>query len=216
MRGRYPLHVFIGVLFTVIVLSTGMLIAAVDYINARKLVLNVVGNLFESSAREAQAELRATHEPIRTLVALLAQSPSSAAGGPDGQLNSLPLIRRALDLTPMLSAIYVGFADGGLFYIRRLDFAAARRAERAPAGTAYMVQISTPGDGGSSVRFYDEAMITAVVTRHNPAFPARLAVVSCRAGALRPDSDAGFLLVFARNRLCHRPSHAGPQGGDWG
>ena len=53
MRGRYPLHVFIGVLFTAIVLSTGMLIAAVDYINARKLVLNVVGNLFESSAREA-------------------------------------------------------------------------------------------------------------------------------------------------------------------
>jgi HD-GYP domain-containing protein (c-di-GMP phosphodiesterase class II) len=171
MRGRYPLHVFIGVLFTVIVLSTGMLIAAVDYINAQKLVLNVVGNLFESSAREAQAELRATHEPIRTLVTLLAQSPSSAAGGPDGQLNSLPLIRRALDLTPMLSAIYVGFADGGLFYIRRLDFAAARRAERVPAGTAYMVQISTPGPGGSSVRFYDEAMIllsSRATTQHSP------------------------------------------------
>lgn len=70
----------------------------------------------------------------------------------------------------MLSAIYVGFADGGLFYIRRLDFAAARRAERAPDGTAYMVQISTPGDSGSSVRFYDEAMIllsSRATTRHS-------------------------------------------------
>jgi len=146
------------VLFTVLVLSTGIVIAAVDYINARRLVLDVVGNLFESSAREALAELRATHEPIRTLVALLAQPPFSAAASPQGQLASLPLIRRALDLTPMLSAIYVGYADGGLFYIRRLDFAAARRAEHAPERAAYMVQISSRETGASSLRYYDEEM----------------------------------------------------------
>lgn len=189
------MHVYIGVLFTALVLATGALIAAVDYVNARRLVLDVISDLFESSARETLAELRASHEPIRTLVAQLAQRPNASAGGPQGQLSSLPLIRRALDLTPMLSAIYVGFADGGLFYIRRLDFAAARRNEHAPERAAYMVQISEPGPRGSSVRFYDEKM----------------ALLSTRAAELhRPRDMNWFHAALERSNLIRTPAFALP------
>lgn len=169
-RHRYPLHVYIAVLFTALVLTTGALIAAVDYTNARRLALDIVGKLFERSAHETLSELRAGHEPIRTLVALLAQRPNASDGGPQGQLASLPMIRLALDMTPMLSAIYVGFADGGLFSVRRLDFAAVRRAEQAPDGSAYMVRITTPGKHSDSVRFYDEELAllsTRASVRHS-------------------------------------------------
>ncbi|MBL8412981.1 MAG: hypothetical protein JNM42_00910, partial [Propionivibrio sp.] len=98
-RHRYPLHVYIAVLFTALVLTTGALIAAVDYTNARRLALDIVGKLFERSAHETLSELRAGHEPIRTLVALLAQRPNASDGGPQGQLASLPMIRLALDMT---------------------------------------------------------------------------------------------------------------------
>ncbi|MBL0168287.1 MAG: GAF domain-containing protein [Propionivibrio sp.] len=157
-RHRYPLHVYIAVLFTALVLTTGALIAAVDYSNARRLALDVVGQLFERSAQQTLSELRAGHEPIRTLVALLAQRENVSDGGPQGQVASLPMIRLALDMTPMLSAIYVSFADGGLFSVRRLDFAAVRRAEQAPDGSAYMVRIAIPGKRSENIRFYDNEM----------------------------------------------------------
>ena len=205
-RRRYPLHIYIGVLFTVLVLATGALIAAVDYANARRLVLDVISDLFESSARETLAELRAGHEPIRTLVVQLAQRPNVSAGGPQGQLGSLPVIRRALDLTPMLSAIYVGFADGGLFYIRRLDFAAAQRNENAPARAAYMVQLSEPGSRGNSVRFYDEEMVllaTRSAELHRPRDMNWFHAALQRSGLIRtpafmlPSRDIGFAIAQA-------------------
>lgn len=200
------MHVYIGVLFTALVLATGALIVAVDYVNARRMVLDVISDLFESSARETLAELRASHEPIRTLVAQLAQRPNASAGGPQGQLSSLPVIRRALDLSPMLSAIYVGFADGGLFYIRRLDFAAALRNENAPTRAAYMVQLLEPGLRGSSVRFYDEEMVllsTRSAEFHHPRDMTWFHAALEQPGLIRtpafmlPSRDIGFAIAQA-------------------
>ena len=205
-RHRYPLHVYIGVLFTALVLSTGALIAAVDYANARRMVLDVINALFESSARETLAELRSSHEPIRTLVVQLAQRPNASSGGPHGQLSSLPVIRRALDLTPMLSAIYVGFADGGMFYIRRLDFKAAQRNEDAPTQAAYMVQLSEPGPRGNTVRFYDEEMellLTRPAEFHRPHDMTWFHAARERSGLIRtpafmlPSRDIGFAIAQA-------------------
>lgn len=205
-RRRYPLHLYIGVLFTALVLATGALIVAVDYVNARRMVLDVISDLFESSARETLAELRASHEPIRALVVQLAQRPHASAGGPQGQLSSLPVIRRALDLTPMLSAIYVGFADGGLFYIRRLDFAAALRNESAPERAAYMVQLSEPGSRGNSVRFYDAEMVllsTRSAELHRPRDMAWFRAALEHSGLIRtpafmlPSRDIGFAIAQA-------------------
>ena len=169
-RHRYPLHVYIAVLFTALVLTTGALIAAVDYSNARRLALDVVGQLFERSALQTLSELRAGHEPIRTLVALLAQRENVSDGGPQGQVASLPMIRLALDMTPMLSAIYVSFADGGLFSVRRLDFAAVRRAEQAPDGSAYMVRIAMPGQHSDNIRFYNDELV--LLATRNTARPS--------------------------------------------
>lgn len=153
------MHVYIAVVFTALVLTTGALIAAVDYTNARRLALDVVGKLFERSAHQTLSELRTGLEPIRTLVALLAQRPNASDGSPLGQVASLPMIRLALEMTPMLSAIYVSFADGGLFSVRRLDFAAVRRAEQAPDGSAYRVRITMPGQRSDSILYYDEEMV---------------------------------------------------------
>lgn len=116
---RYPLHVYIAVLFTELVLTTGALIAAVDYTYARRLAFDVVGQLFKRSAQQTLSELRAGLEPIRTLVALLAQRENVSDSGPQGQVTRLPMIRLALDMTPMLSANYVSFAVGLLAdYVR--------------------------------------------------------------------------------------------------
>ena len=193
-------------LFTALVLSTGTLIAAVDYANARRMVLDVISALFESSARETLAELRSSHEPIRTLVVQLAQRPNASSGGPHGQLDSLPVIRRALDLTPMLSAIYVGFADGGMFYIRRLDFKAAQRNENAPAQAAYMVHLSEPGPRGNTVRFYDEEMellLTRTAGFQRPHDMTWFHAARERSGLIRtpafmlPSRDIGFAIAQA-------------------
>lgn len=205
-RRRYPLHIYIGVLFTALVLVTGTVIAAVDYVNARKMVLDAISDLFESSARETLAELRANHEPIRTLVVQLAQRPNTASGGPRGQLSSLQLMRRALDLSPMLSAIYVGFAEGGLFYIRRLDFAAAQRDQHAPTRAAYMVQLSETSGRGNSVSFYDEDMkllSTRAADLHRPREMIWFESALKQSGLIRtpafllPSRDIGFAIAQA-------------------
>lgn len=171
-RRRYPLHVYIASLFTVLVLTTGILIAAVDYRNARNLALNAVHDIFERSARETLAELRAGHEPIRTLVTLSAQQLHNGHELPAAHLDNLALIRRALDAAPLLSAIYIGYADGGLFSVQRIGFSAARRANHAPAGTTYLVRVSMPDDSFDDALFYDNEM-TLLERRPIPRLDAR-------------------------------------------
>jgi HD-GYP domain-containing protein (c-di-GMP phosphodiesterase class II) len=142
----------------VLVLITGILIASVDYSNARRLTLAAVNDMFQRSARETLAELRAGHEPIRTLVTLFALRPDTGSASPQELLASLPLIRHALDSAPLLSAFYIGFADGGLFSVQRLDFTAALRAFDAPESAAYVVYLSMPEKYASQQRFYDKEL----------------------------------------------------------
>jgi HD-GYP domain-containing protein (c-di-GMP phosphodiesterase class II) len=158
LRRRYPLHIYIASLFTILVLTTGILIASVDYSNARRLALEAVNDMFQRSARETLAELRAGHEPIRTLVTLFAHRPDTGYISPQEQLVNLPLISQALDSANLLSAFYIGFADGGLFSVQRLDFTAALRTFDAPEGAAFVVRISMPDKHTGQLRFYDREM----------------------------------------------------------
>lgn len=192
-RRRYPLHVYIASLFTVLVLLTGALIVGVDYANARRLTLAAVNDIFQRSARETQAELRAGQAPIRALVGLLASQFEPLSGDPREQLSKLPAIAQALDAAPLLSALYVGFADGSLFAVQRLGHSAARRAAGAPAGSAYLVRVATPAASASRLLFYDEQL---QLLGERPA------------GTLDPRQQAWFRNALAAPGMTRSPAEA--------
>lgn len=205
-RRRYPLHVYIATLFTALVMATGILIAGVDYANARRLALGAVADLFERSARETLAELRAGHESIRTLVALLAQQQNIAKPIQHGRLESLPLIRRGLDSAPLLSTLYVAFTSGDLFSIRRLDHAAARRAEKAPDAAIYLVRLAHLNNTQASELLYDASMrLIAKRTGRGqlPPSPPWVSIALAQPGTVRTDAftlasqEIGFAIAEA-------------------
>lgn len=153
---RYPLHVYIAWLFTVLVLVTGLLISAVAFINARTLVLFAVSDVFLRSSRETLAELQVAHQPIRSIVSMLAQTGSVPRNDALAEHQLFTMMQQSLEAAPLLAAIYYADLDGQMIAVQRIDYAAARRSLGAPQDTGLVLHRFSPRVGESTVSFLNE------------------------------------------------------------
>jgi HAMP domain-containing protein len=62
-------------------------------------------------------------------------------------------VRQALDSSPALSSLYVGYANGDFFLVGRIGHGAESEAARAPAGATYVVQSIEQAGGKPRGRF---------------------------------------------------------------
>ena len=157
---RFPLHVHISVLFTLLLLLTGAVLGLFNYQQTSRLIFSSSSTLFERIQHDVQRDLDSTYRPIRHLLSLLALHPAIQADTLDERLKMLPLFAQALRDNPKLASIYLGYEDGDFFMVRPLRSDMLKQRFNAPDTAAYQVWAIDRGSAGtdSDYLFYDGSL----------------------------------------------------------
>lgn len=159
---RFPLHVHISVMFTFLLLLTGIVLGIFNYQQTTRIILSSSEHLFQRIEQDVQQDLKHTYQPIRFLLSLQADNPAIQAPDLNRRLALLkPFSQSLIDHTE-LASLYVGYSNGDFFMVRPLRSAALKAARKAPEAAAYEVWSIERDPGGEQVRsqtlFYDSAL----------------------------------------------------------
>ncbi|MCJ8206514.1 HD domain-containing phosphohydrolase [Pseudomonas sp. RGM2987] len=161
-KRRFPLHVHISVMFTLLLLLTGTVLGIFNYQQTTQIILSSSEKLFNRIEQDVRLDLNGTYEPIRHLLGLLADYPATRAPGVVQRLALLTPFSQALRDNPALASLYLGDSDGNFLMVRPLRTKALKTALQAPANAAYQVWTVEQATDASALRsqslFYDDAL----------------------------------------------------------
>ncbi|MEJ5060962.1 MULTISPECIES: HD domain-containing phosphohydrolase [unclassified Pseudomonas] len=165
---RFPLHVHISAMFTMLLLLTGVVLGIFNYRQTTQIILSSSEKLFNRIEQDVRLDLQATYEPIRHLLSLLVHNP--AAQGPDleQRLALLKPFTQSLKDNPDLASLYIGYATGDFFMVRPLRTANLKTLLKAPDSAAYQVWSIERNDSGqthSQSLFFDQDL--ALISRQD-------------------------------------------------
>lgn len=136
---RFPLHVHISALFTLLLLVTGIFLGMFNYQQTSRLIVASSEALFERIQTDVEKDLQSTYQPIRHLLSLLALNPATAAENLESRLQLLPLFAQALRDNPNLASLYLGDEDGDFFMVRPLRDQQTRERFEAPENSVFQI-----------------------------------------------------------------------------
>ena len=123
----------------------------------------------------------------------------------EARLGNLGFMREALNNSPALTSIYVGYANGDFFMVRRIWNDEDRKFFKAPGGTAYIVQSIEHAPGGSSGRFiYFDDKLAILRSEDRPDYPQAPTIRELESGTRPPPRRA--------DRSRRRPTFSSPPG----
>ncbi|KKA07250.1 membrane protein [Pseudomonas ogarae] len=161
-KRRFPLHVHISVMFTLLLLLTGVVLGIFNYRQTTQIILSSSEKLFNRIEQDVRLDLYDTYEPIRHLLSLLADYPATRTPQMAQRLALLVPFSQALRDNPNLASLYLGDQRGNFLMVRPLRTAALKAALQAPAEAVYQVwtveRATEQGPVHSQSLFYDEAL----------------------------------------------------------
>jgi HD-GYP domain-containing protein (c-di-GMP phosphodiesterase class II) len=167
---RFPLHVHISVMFTFLLLLTGVVLGLFNYHQTTKIILSSSEKLFNRIEQDVRLDLRATYQPIRHLLSLLADNPATQASNLEQRLPLLKPFAQSLRDNPNLASLYLGYSNGDFFMVRPLRDAPLKTLLKAPDAASYQVwsiEHAADGTAHSQSLFFDQAL-NAVGRLDNP------------------------------------------------
>jgi HD-GYP domain-containing protein (c-di-GMP phosphodiesterase class II) len=166
-RRRYPLAVHIATLFTTLLLVAGLAIGGLAYYRSAAMLTRAADDLFDRVARETTQEVRGIVTPGEALVDVLVQTRLATAANLAERLDTAPLLRESLAVSPYLSAVFAGYASGDFFLMRRVPAATdLRKRLGAPDRATYLVQ--SVERGGASRFIWLDAELARLATEDRP------------------------------------------------
>ncbi|WP_426159570.1 HD domain-containing phosphohydrolase [Pseudomonas sp. TSRC2-2] len=170
---QLPLHVHISVMFTFLLLLTGVVLGLFNYHQTTQIILSSSETLFDRIEQDVRDDLQATYQPIRHLLSLLADTPAAQSAELEHRLPLLKPFSQSLVDNPALASLYLGYANGDFFMVRALRTPALKVQVQAPEAAAYQVW-SIEHDPQGAVRsqsmFFDLAL-TLLSRRDHPEEP---------------------------------------------
>ncbi|MGE7956620.1 HD domain-containing phosphohydrolase [Pseudomonas sp. NPDC089530] len=161
-KRRFPLHVHISVMFTCLLLLTGIVLGLFNYQQTTRIILSNSEKLFQRIEQDVQLDLTATYEPIRHMLNLLVDNPAVQGSDLGQRLALLKPFSQSLKDNTELASLYVGYADGDFFMVRPLRSQALKDARQAPGPAAYEVwsieRERSTGQLHSQSLFYDASL----------------------------------------------------------
>ena len=170
-RRRYPLAVHIATLFVALLLVAGLAIGGLAYYRSAAMLTRAADELFDRVARETAHEVQRIATPGEALIEVLAQTRLGTSQTLAERLDTLPLLREGLAVSPHITAIYAGYANGDFFLMRRLpDAPFARKELGAPERAAYLVQSIERGASSrdAGVYLWLDAGLERIATESRP------------------------------------------------
>jgi hypothetical protein len=136
----FPLRVHIASVFLALVLAIGGLIGWLGYQSSREQLESSADAITGRSTSQLLLELELAVKPAARAVGLIRHHPIARASSHDERMQALSPLVEALESTPLLSSLYVGYGDGDFFFIRILRNPGAQASFDAPPGARYLVQ----------------------------------------------------------------------------
>jgi len=170
---RFPLHVHISVMFTFLLLLTGVVLGLFNYRQTTQIILSSSEKLFNRIEQDVRLDLQATYEPIRHLLSLLAEPPAARSSGLEQRLALLKPFSQSLTDNPDLASLYLGYGNGDFFMVRPLRTPALKTLLKAPDAAAFQVwsiEHDASGQAHSQSLFFDQAL-SPVGRQDNPDDP---------------------------------------------
>ncbi|UVL92928.1 HD domain-containing protein [Pseudomonas siliginis] len=170
---RLPLHVHISVMFTFLLLLTGVVLGLFNYHQTTQIILSSSEKLFDRIEQDVRLDLQATYQPIRNLLSLLADTPAAQASDLEQRLPLLKPFSQSLTDNPALASLYLGYTNGDFFMVRALRTPALKAQLQAPEAAAYQVwsiEHAPQGAVRSQSLFFDQAL-TPINRREHPQEP---------------------------------------------
>ncbi|RBJ79217.1 HAMP domain-containing protein [Pseudomonas sp. MWU12-2534b] len=159
---RFPLHIHISVMFTLLMLLTGVILGIYNYRQTTRIILQSSEKLFQRIEQDVQGDLKSTYEPIRHLLRLLAGAPATQGGNLEQRLALLRPFSQSLQDNPNLASLYLGYANGDFFMVRPLRDDTIRNQRQAPPNSAYEVwsieRNASVGQTHSQSLFFDSQL----------------------------------------------------------
>nr|WP_180202620.1 HD domain-containing phosphohydrolase [Pseudomonas sp. SbOxS1]NYU02090.1 HD domain-containing protein [Pseudomonas sp. SbOxS1] len=167
---RFPLHVHISVMFTCLLLLTGIVLGIFHYRQTTQIILSSSEKLFSRIEQDVRLDLHATYQPIRRLLSLLMHNPAALAPDLQQRLALLKPFSQALQDNPNLASLYLGYDTGDFFMVRPLRTPDLKALFEAPDTAAYQVwsiEHNSSGQAHSQYLFFDRDL-TLVSRQDNP------------------------------------------------
>ncbi len=158
---RFPLHVHISAMFTLLLLLTGTVLGLFNYRQTSQIILSSSQSLFSRIDQDVRLDIDHTYLPIRHLLSLLALSDAAQTASLDQRLALLEPMAQSLLDNPNLASLYTGYDNGDFFMVRPLRNDALRQRFEAPSNAAYQVwSIEHDGNGGTHAQslMFDSAL----------------------------------------------------------
>ncbi|WP_232453379.1 HD domain-containing phosphohydrolase [Burkholderia ubonensis] len=121
-------------------LGVGTLASASNYIATRLSLQTAAADLSRRISHETVEGMQTLLSPTETVVRIVSHSLLVNAKTPQERLEFIPMLRDALETSPALHALYIGYANGDFFVIQRFISDAERRSLGAPPAASYVVQ----------------------------------------------------------------------------
>ena len=166
---RFPLHVHISMLFTLLLLGSGVVLGLFNYHQTTQVILSSSKALFAQMREQVDADLHNTYQPIRHLLSLLALQEKNQGSDRYQRMDLLPPLAQALRDNPKLTSLYLGYEDGDFFMVRSLASARLRQIFDAPDNAVFQVW-SIDRDGSTRViseSQYFDAQLRLISRRQN-------------------------------------------------
>jgi len=170
IRRRFPLHVHISAMLTLLMLLIGVLLGLFNYRQASQIILDSSQRLFERIEHEVRLDLQDTYQPIRNVLSLLALADPGQGADLEQRLKLLPSFNQALADNADLASLFIGDQQGDFYMVRPLRTDAMKQLLQAPAGAqlqVWSIEHDAQGVAHSQSLFYDAAL-NLLERRHNP------------------------------------------------
>lgn len=157
---RFPLHLHISVLFTLLLVLIGIVLGLFNYQQNSQIIFSSSAKLFERIQQDVQKDLRHTYQPINHLLSMLVLNRATQATDLEGRLALLEPMAQALRDNRKLASLYLGYADGDFFMLRPLRSETMKQLLAAPEQATYQVWSIDRSETGDEAHylFFDDAL----------------------------------------------------------
>jgi HD-GYP domain-containing protein (c-di-GMP phosphodiesterase class II)/HAMP domain-containing protein len=149
---RRPLDRHLALVFGMAAVAAMLATLFYVYGETAGLLQRAAGVQFERDVAASQAWVDKELNDADTFLQLLSSNPMAASLDTASQDAFVAQLKLALDSSPFMSAIYIGFDDGGFVLLRQLTSLPARRILGAPDEARYLFDVIHRGPGGETSR----------------------------------------------------------------
>ena len=149
-KKRYPLHLHIASLFTILVLLIGITLAWVSYKQISDLTFETTETLFTKTVDELELHFQKEYRPVSTSVRLLASAEISEARNLDDRMQHIPILAEVLRDEPQVISFGIGYTNGDYFIMRTLNTTHMRSVFEAPEEATFMIDHISHNETGEN------------------------------------------------------------------